>query len=64
MARTTKRLEELLIAYFINGLFNPDTKAKLKVEGTFTLVKAIEIAQIYEEVLDQNNNLINKTLWG
>ena len=35
------QLEELLIAYFIHGLFNPETKRKLKVEDPLTLVKAI-----------------------
>ena len=54
-------LEELLIAYFIHGIFNPDTKAKLKVEGPLSLVKAIEIAQIYEDVLNNNTSMINKT---
>ena len=56
-----KFMRELLIAYFINGLFNPETKAKLKVEGPLSLDKAIEIAEFYEKVLNKNTNLINKS---
>ena len=36
-------------------------KAKLKVEGPKLLYKAIEISQIYEDMLNKNTNLINKT---
>ena len=49
------------MTYFINGVFNPDTNAKLKVEGPLTLAKAIEIAKIYEDVLNNNTNLIDKS---
>ena len=48
-------LEKLLVAYFIHGIYNGDTKAKLKFEGPTTLAKAIEIAQIYEDVLNNNS---------
>ena len=54
------QLEDLLIDYFINGLFNPETNAKLRIEGPTTLAKAIYIAQIYEELLNSNTSLINK----
>ena len=50
-----------MIVYFINGLVNGDKKAKLKVEGPKTLDKAIDIEQIYEDMLNNNTNLINKT---
>ena len=55
------QLEDLLVDYFINGLYNPEMSAKLRIEGPITLVKAIDIAQIYEELLNSNTNLINKT---
>ena len=55
------QLEELFIVYFINGLTNGDMKAKLKVEWPKTLHKAIEIGQIYEDMLKNNRNLINQT---
>ena len=35
--------------------------AKLKVEGPKTLNKAIEIGQTYEDMLNNNTNLINQT---
>ena len=56
-----KQLEDLLINYFINGLYNPETSVKLRIEGPTTLAKAIDIAQIYEELLNSNTSLINKT---
>ena len=40
------QLEDLLVDYFINGLYNPETSAKLRIEGPITLTKAIDIAQI------------------
>ena len=55
------QLEELLIDYFINGLYNQVTGAKLRIEGPRTLAKAIDIAQIYEDLLNNNTNMINKT---
>ena len=55
------QLEDLLIDYFINGLYNPETSAKLRIEGPTTLSKAIDIAKIYDELLNSNTNLINKT---
>ena len=36
-------------------------RAKLKVEGPKTLHKAIEIGQIYEDMLNNNANLMNQT---
>ena len=54
-------LEELLVAYFIHGIYSSDTKAKLKCEGPTTLAKAIEIAQIYEDALNNNSNIVNNT---
>ena len=54
-------LEELLVAYFIHGIYSGDTKAKLKFEGPTTLAKEIEIAQIYEDVLNNNSNIVNQT---
>ena len=51
------QLEDLLVNYFINGLYNPETSAKLRIEGPITLAKAIDIAQIYEELLNSNTNL-------
>ena len=55
------QLEKLLIVYFINRLVNGDMKAKLKVEGPKTLNKAIDIGLIYENMLNHNTNLINRT---
>ena len=40
---------------------NAEMKAKLKVEGHKTVNKAIEIGQIYEDMLNNNTNLINRT---
>ena len=51
----------MLVAYFIHGIYNGDTKAKLKFEGPTTLAKAIEIAQIYEDVLNSNSNIVTQT---
>ena len=36
-------------------------KAQLKVEGTKTLHKAIEVGQIYEDMLNNNTNMVNQT---
>ena len=58
---TRNQLEDLLVDYYINGLYNQGTSAKLRIEGPITLAKAIDIAQIYEELLNSNTNLINKT---
>ena len=33
----------------------------MRIEGPLTLVKAIEIAQIYEDVLNSNTNIVNQT---
>ena len=55
------QLEDLLVDYFINGLYNPETSAKLRIESPITLAKAIDIAQIYEELLNSNTSIINKT---
>ena len=55
------QLEELLIVYFINGLLNGDMKARMKVDGPKTLKKAIEVGQIYEDMLNNNTNLINQS---
>ena len=51
----------MLVAYFIHGIYSGDTKAKLKFEGPTTLAKAIEIAQIYEDLLNNNSNIVNNT---
>ena len=50
-----------MIVYFINELTNGDIKAKLKVEGPKTLHKGIEVGQIYEDMLNNNTNLVNQT---
>ena len=55
------QLEELLIDYFINALYNQETGAKLRIEGPRTLAKAIYIAQIYEDLLNNNTKMIMKT---
>ena len=55
------QLKELLIVYFINGLTKGDMKAKFKVKGPKTLHKAIEIGKIYEDMLNNNNNVMNNT---
>ena len=55
------KLEELLVTYFIHGIYNSDTKAKLKFEGPTWLVKAMEIAQIYEDVLNNNSSIVKNT---
>ena len=54
-------LEELLVPFFIHGIYNSDTKAKLKFEGPTSLVKAMELAQIYEDVLINNSSIVNNT---
>ena len=36
-------------------------KAKLRVEGPKTLNKAIEVGQIYEDMLNNNTNLMNQS---
>ena len=56
------QLEDLYIDYFISGLRNQETDAKLRIaEGPRTLTIAIDIAQIYEDLLNNNTNMINKT---
>ena len=55
------QLEELLIAYFIHWIFITETKSKLKAEGPLTLVKALEKAQFYEDVLNNNTIIVNQT---
>ena len=53
------QIEDLLIDYFINGLYNLEKSAKLRIEGPLTLSKAIDIAQIYAELHKSITNLIN-----
>ena len=54
------QLEDLLIDYFIKGLYNRETCAKLRIEGPRTLTKATDIAQIYEDLLNNNTSMITK----
>ena len=53
--RLEDQLEKLLIPYFINCVAKHETGAKFKVEGHQTFNKAIEIEQIYEELLNKQN---------
>ena len=55
------QLEDLLIDYCTSGLYNQETSAKLRIKGSKTLTKAMDISQIYEDLLKNNTNMINKT---
>ena len=46
------------LGYFISGLYNQETSSKLRIEGPRTLT--IDIAQIYEDLLNNNTSMITK----
>ena len=46
-----EQLEDLLIDYFIGGLQSPETSARVKVEKPKSITKAIDVAEIYENML-------------
>ena len=54
------KLEDILIEYFTAGLNNPETNARIRIEKPKTLAKAVDIAEIYEEMLRKNTSLISK----
>ena len=54
------QLEELLVEYFVGGLQSPETSAKVKLEKPKSIVKAIDIAEIYEDLLNNNTSIMTK----
>ena len=54
------QLEDLLIEYIIGGLQSPETSAKVKLEKPKSMVKAIDIAEIYEDLIINNTSMVTK----
>ena len=54
------QLEDLLVEYFVGGLQSPETSAKVKLEKPKSIVKAIDIAEIYEDLINNNTSIITK----
>ena len=55
------QLEDLLIDYFVGGLQSPKTSARVKLEKPKSITKAIYIAEIYENMLNNNTSMLTKT---
>ena len=55
------KLEDILIEYFTTGLNNPETSARIRIAKPKTITKAVDIAEIYEEMIRKNTSLISKT---
>ena len=55
------KLEDILIEYFTAGLNNQETSARIRIEKPKTITKAVDIAEIYEEMIRKNTSLISKT---
>ena len=45
------KLEDKLIEYFTAGLNNPETSAIIRIEKPKTITKAVDKAEIYEEMI-------------
>ena len=56
-----EQLEDLLIDYFIGGLQSPETSARVKVEKPKSITKAIDVAEIYENMLNNNTSMLTTT---
>ena len=56
-----EQLEDLLIDYFIGGLQSPETSPRVKVEKPKSITKAIDVAEIYENMLNNNTSMLTKT---
>jgi hypothetical protein len=54
------QLEDLLIEYFVGGLQSPETSTKVKLEKPRTMAKALDIAEIYENMLNNNTSTLTK----
>ena len=55
-----EQLEDLLIDYFIGGLQSPETSARVKVEKPKSITKAIDVAEIYENMLNNNTSMLTQ----
>ena len=55
------QLEDLLIDYFIGGLQSSEKSARVKLEKTKSINKAIDVAEIYENMLNNNTSMLTKT---
>ena len=55
-----EQLEDLLIDYFIGGLQSLETSARVKVEKPKSITKAIDIAEIYENMLNDNTSMLTQ----
>ena len=53
-----EQLEDLSIDYFIGGLQSPETSARVKVEKPKSITKAIDVAEIYEKMLNNNTSML------
>ena len=52
------QLEDLLVEYFVGELQSPETSAKVKLEKPKSIVKAIDIAEIYEDLINKNTSMM------
>ena len=52
-----EQLEDLLIEYFIGGLQSPETSARVKVVIPKSITKAIDVAEIYENMFNNNTSM-------
>ena len=48
------------VEYFVGGLQSPETSAKAKLEKPKSIVKAIDIAEIYEDLINNNTSMMTK----
>ena len=55
-----EQLEDLLIDYFIGGLQSPETSARVKIEKPKSITKAIDVAEIYENMLNDNTSMLTQ----
>ena len=54
------QLEDLLVEYFVGGLQSPETSAKVKLEKPKSIVKDIDTAKIYEDLINNNTSMMTK----
>ena len=54
------QLEDLLVEYFVGGLQSPETSAKVKLEKPKSILKAIDIAEIDEDLINNNTSMMTK----
>ena len=55
------QLEDLLIDYFVGSLQSTETSARVKLEKPKSITRAIDVAEIYENMLNNNTSMLTKT---